>query len=221
MGMKLDAQLLSKFVAGQFGKSETSPLGLTSNQSLRIALTEGLFSEMSRAGRRFAASPGVIANAQAPVVDMPTTAAAYALYNGETGPQAKSYVIDAVTLHFASGTAGAGGSLIGGVATLPQAAAVANGTGVVIASTSGSSKGTKAKYGAAVTLAGAPAWIPLGGNDLPTTAGVGAGQPMTVVPGFFIVPAGFCFGMHILAPAGTAAKFSLGVIWHEIEMDLE
>lgn len=218
--MRLEGQVLSRFIAKQFGKSETGVHRLTSNQSLATALVESVFAEMSRAGRRFVASPGVIANAQIPVADMPTTAAAYALWNGEPAG-GKSYVIDAISFHQASGTAGAGASLLAGVASAAQAAAVANGAGVVVKSASGSSLGTKATFGEAITLAGAPAWMTVGGNQEPTTAGVGSGQPLTMIAGLFIVPPGYCLGLNILAPVGTTSKFGISVMWHEIELDLE
>lgn len=181
---------------------------------------ESLFAEMSRAGRRFVASPGVIANAQAPVQDCPTTATAYALYNGEAAG-GKSYVIDALSFWQASGTAGAGASLLAGVSTAAQASVPAAGTGVVVKSASGSAINTKAVYAAALTLTGAPAWIAVSGNQEPSTAGVGSGQPLVTVAGLFIVPPGYCLGLHILAPAGTSSKFSVACMWHEIELDLE
>jgi hypothetical protein len=218
--VKLEAQVLSRFIAKQFGQSGNIQPRLTSNQSTAAALVEALFMDMSRAGRRFVASPGVVANAQAPVQDVPTTAAAYALWNGEAAG-GKTYVVDAVSWWQASGTAGAGASLLAGVSSVVQAAAVAAGTGTVIKSASGSSLSSKATLGAAVTLSGAPAWMAVSGNQEPTTAGVGSGQPLQILSGLFIVPPGFCLGLHFLAPAGTASKFSAAPMWHEIELDLE
>lgn len=218
--MKGELQILSRFIVKQFGQ-DTQGLSGTGAGSVRVAELEPPFTELGRAGRRFVASPGVVANAVAPVTDMPTTASMYAVYNGEPA-SGKSYLIEALSGYLASGTAAVGATIICGVTTGAQAAVPAAGTGVLVKSASGSALGTRAVYASGLALTNAPAWFPIGGNgqSAGTTPGLG-GYPLMLPPGMFIVPPGYCFAMHVLSGAGTSAKYSLGCIWSELELDLE
>lgn len=189
------------------------PIKATNRGSLRTALAEP--ARLCEPASRYVYSPGVVANGIIPVADMPTTAAAMALWNGESAG-GKSYAIEVASAHSASGTMGIGASLIVGVTPVAQAAAVANGTGVVLGSCTGDpSSGTRAKFGTGITLTGAPAWVPVA-----TTKGiseVNVGNAMIAyLDGLYIVPPGFCFAMNVLAPVGTTAKYSFSVTWREL-----
>ena len=177
--------------------------------------------ELARAGRRFYYSGGVVANAGAPVQDIGTTTALRALWNGE--PQdgtGRSLVIEQVSAIMASGTAGLGTALLAGVTGTVQAAAVANGTGVVLGKAAGQSGSSLATFGTAITLAANPGWIAIGSLDQAASVSIGAGIVVDL-NGLFIVPPGKCLALTVIAPAGTSAKFTFSVVWSELALDLE
>lgn len=193
---------------------------LTGFQSKAVAQFEPHYFELSRSGRVFAYSGGVVANAIAPVADVPTTASMYTLWNGESAG-GKVLVPLLVSVRASSGTLGLGAALLCGVTTAAQASAVANSTGVVGPGYLGGSSSvtTAAKFATGVTLAGAPAWVAVASDQHVAAISVGAGiqfQPQ----GLFIVRPGFCLGIHVLAPLGTTAKFTADVIWAELNPDL-
>jgi len=191
---------------------------VTKRSSLAVESIEADGYDMSRAGKRFCFSGGVVANAQVPVVERPTTTAKYALYNGN-GDGGAVYVIDLVAAVMASGTAGLGAGLLIGVTSTVQAEAVSNGTGVVLGNPSGNTVATtNAKFGNAITLAAAPSWICVGSLDQAASVSIGSGivAGPDVLRGMFIVRPRCCLGIVVLAPTGTTAKFTCDVMWHEV-----
>lgn len=184
--------------------------------ALRVTDTEPFRLEMARLGRRFSFSPGVIANYQIPVADFPTTAAAYALWNGEAAG-GKSYVIEQIACVSGSGTLGLGMAVIAGVTKTPQSA-VSNGTGVVLGSLSGCpSTSSLATFGNGITLGNAPAWTVVAARDQAASVSVGSGN-VANVDGLFIVRPGCCLGLNVFAPTGTTAKFGFNVVWSELQL---
>lgn len=184
----------------------------TNRGSLRVAQSEPARAAGCRS--RFVFSPGVVANASAPVADMPTTAAAMALWNGEP---TESLFIETVSAHAASGILGLGGALLVGLSSVAQAAAVANGTGVVGPSRlGGGTKTSLAKFGAAVTLTGAATWFPVATGKMIAESNIGFAL-IADLGGLIEVPPGFCLGVTVLAPTGTTAKFSFSVSWRQYE----
>lgn len=186
--------------------------------ALRVSQVEPFRAEMSRLGRRFSISPGVIANYQVPKADFPTTNALYALWNGEaTG--GKSYVIEQIACVSGSGTLGLGMSIIAAVTKTPQSSAVSAGTGTVgPASLSGSAQTSAAVMGNNITLAdAAPCWTVVASRDQVSAVSVGSGL-VANVDGLFIVRPGCCLGLNVFAPTGTTAKFGFNVIWSELQL---
>lgn len=193
---------------------------LTQHGSLAMAQVEPRYLELTRFGRVYVASGGVVANAVAPVTDCPTTAAAYALYNGYAANTNRCLVPLLVTSRSSSGTMGLGAGLMVGVTSTVQASAVANGTGVVLGYAGGSTAvSTSATLGSGVTLAAAPAWITVASVEQPAAVQLGAAMHAWL-DGLFIVRPGCCLGITVLAPAGTTAKYTTDVIWAELQMDL-
>ena len=194
---------------------------LTALGSQAVARVEGKYTETGRAGARFFVSPGVVANAVAPVQDLGTTTAGWALYNGNAAG-GKSYEVLMAFAYQASGTSGLGAALLLGSSTLVQAAAVAAGTGTLVkAMGSSSGAGANATLGNAITLAGAPAWVCVASNAQPAIVGIGSGPLVANLDGLFIVKPGFALGATVLAPAGTTAKYSVGFICNELDLDME
>lgn len=175
--------------------------------------------ELSRMGKTFSASGGVKANGVAPVADMPTTATINGLYNGNTQQSNIHLVILGVAVYACSGTLGLGRAVIAGVGSAAQSSVPAKGTGAVgpFNNTPTSKNTSAAVMTLAVALGGAPAWTVLSGLDTPAAVEIGAGIA-SETDGLFIVPPGFMFGAHVLAPTGTAAKFLFTFTFAEYQL---
>ncbi|MDE2096902.1 MAG: hypothetical protein KGL39_06605 [Patescibacteria group bacterium] len=180
------------------------------------------YGELIRMGKVFHVSGGVVGNGVGSVQDMPTTAAGFALYNGNTVQSNVHVVPLKVSLYGtgATGTMGLGTAAIAGVSTSPQSSPVAKATGVVGPNNAyaTSSNVSNAVLGSTITLAGAPAWVVLGGRDTPAAIEIGAGF-LFDIDGLFLVPPKYCLGMHVLAPAGSnPAAFLFTVLFAEYQI---
>ena len=192
---------------------------LSKRNSKAVMQVEAPGYDMSRAGKRFCYSGGVVANAQIPVAERPTTTAKYALWNGNPVGGAV-LVIDLVAAVAASGTLGLGAALLIGVTSTVQAAAVANGMGVVLGNTAGQTTVTSlAKWGNGITLAAADVDLGRRGDGLDRDPCRGGG--LVVGPddlqGQWIVRPGCCLGVVVFALTGTTAKYTCDVVWHEVD----
>ncbi|MDE2096903.1 MAG: hypothetical protein KGL39_06610 [Patescibacteria group bacterium] len=204
-----------------------NPQAYGTNQLMRLSPYKHQFvdqvgprwAELVRMGKVFAASGGVVANAIAPVVDMPTTANIHGLYNGNSVASNICLAIIKVSTYAASGTLGLGRAMIGCVSGGAQSAKPSAGTGVVgpnnLLPTSTNASNAVMGTGTALTTAGA--WQVLGGLDTPAAVEIGAGLSADV-EGMFIVPPTYVFGLHVLAPLGTTAKFLGTIIWAEYQI---
>lgn len=198
------------------------------NQQLRLSPFRSAFvdqvlpsrAELVRMGKVFSANLGTVvaATGTACVTDMPTTASLMALWNGNTVASNIHLIILKVATWAASGTMGLGRAMICGTSTASQSA-VTKGTGAVGPTNNllTSTNISNAVIGQGTTLGGAPAWVVVAGLDTPSAAEIGA--PLVAdVEGAFIVPPQFAFGTHVLAPAGTAAKFLGAICWAELAL---
>jgi hypothetical protein len=218
--MLLEA-IVRRFPALKTLSEATTGARLTGLLSLAVSQVEAEFQEMTRAGRRFM---GVFGTAGvAPVQAMPTTTAAWSLYNPDPN---RSYVIDSLTpLFLSAGTPAITGltmvSIVSAItATLPTTAA-----GATVGSASAGGLVSKAVLGQAYTLpaqTGMQQWgIVPGQQGIGPVSGV-AGQSNTAdVRGRLIVPPGKVLGLSLFAASGTTQVFILGATWHEVELDLE
>lgn len=194
-------------------------------ESLAVANVEHEFGELARSGSLYHGGTQVIANGIAPVQAIPTTTATLALYNAEeSGGFALS--IDRLQFLLGSGTPAAGATLFATVSRTRIASAptaMANGYGV--ASSSGSSRGSKALWATAMTMPSAggltPAWAPVVSTLQLAAANVGQGDGVFEARGRFLVPPGFALGLAIVSGAGTTPLFSVGATWAEVDSDLE
>lgn len=188
-------------------------------RSLLMQQQEPAYVHAAAEGRVFAFSTGVIANAAIPVADVPTTAAAWALYNTAASTSKRCLVPFLITAYQASGTPAVNAALLAGVATVVQGSALTAATGSAVKATNGSAKAANAVLATGATLAGAPAWVSLGGNNQSATAGVGGPFGQLAPYGSFVVPAGFALGMTILSGVGTSAKYGVCGLFMEIDLD--
>lgn len=177
------------------------------------------YTQMAKQRRIFGASTGA-GTAIAPVTAIPTTAAAWALFNPEE-PGGPSYAILQVGCYSVSGTLGLGMSLLGTVAQAPvtgtKPAAYASS---VMANLTGSKKLPAAILAQAVTLVDTAAWVVLASRDQVSAVSVGSGL-VADVKGMLIVPPQHVAGFTILAPVGTTALFGVSIVAAELDLDIE
>ena len=197
---------------------DTTIAPTTNTGSLKVAQVEFTHQGLCLAGRMFAISAGVVANAKAPIQDLGTTTAAWALWNGNTVASNRYLILDTVGVHLASGTSDIGATLWAGLSPTAQASAVSSATGIVgpknlAASTTLTSA---AIMGGAVTLAGAPAWFPLGGFAPHAAAATPGSGLVVVVGGRICIPPQFACGFTVLSGAGTTAKYAVSATWVEM-----
>lgn len=210
---------ISAFVKYPKGEAEARLSGF---RSLMVSHGEPSLLELSRAGRLFNGGTTAVANARAPVTDIPTTTANWLLYNPANNP--RCLVIIAAGVFLGSGTADTGVMLIGGTTALKLTDAnsvVANATGHAIASTRGSGNASRAFLGVGATIpTSAPQYVTIAGmqNQASTTPGNGVvGQ----VNGFGVVPPGYGFAVDVLSGVGTTAKYGINLLFAELELDLD
>jgi hypothetical protein len=191
------------------------PLRLSQHGSLFVSQFEPKYMEFARARRLYGANTGA-GTAIAPVTAVPTTAAAWALYNPTTS--SRILVPLKVYCYSVSGTLGLGMSLLAAippsvVATAPTAYASS-----VNNSISPNAQTSTAIFGQGVTIA-APVWNVLAARDQVSAVSVGSGLSADT-DGMFLIEPGFCLAATVLAPAGTSALFGVGFIWGELDLDL-
>jgi hypothetical protein len=201
--------------------SQVSPR-VTGSASLAMTSFEPHRTELARMGARFGSSGGVVANAIAPVVDVPTTASMYVLQNNYAAASRVCLVVEQLGVWHASGTAGLGGMVIGGLPASPHASALTNSTGVVgPKSFSASAKQSTAVWATGATLASAPAWVALKELTLISEVAIGKGTVIDLSGLFIVPPGGYYAAFHVLAPTGTTSKFTMSAVWSELQLDIE
>lgn len=224
--------IFRRFYPLKGGKGEIEAR-FTGAESLAVAQTEGPGVEMSRAGRRFyggavgltggdvsgmGQGSAVAATGRAPVAAMPTTLAAFELWNGEAAG-GRSLIIDSITIAQLSGTAAVGAVLL---VALTKSTVVAPTAAAGYGSASMSKGGltTKAVWADNQTLATQPAWVAVQGTGNPaTTTNGGLTCDLTSRP--IIVPPGFALAIAVLSGTGTTPLFLGFASWTEVELDLE
>jgi len=184
---------------------------------LKVSNIEPSRHKLAEAGRIYSWSSAT-ATAKAPVTAIPTTAAIFALWNGNTAASTLQLSILGIGYFQVSGTAGLGAALIAGVTGTSQTA-VTSATNAIKGSCSGSTRTSAATFGTDITLGATPSWAIWGGTNQPAAVQVGAGVYVPI-NGELLVPTGCCLGMSVLSPAGTNALYGMSVIYAEIECAL-
>jgi hypothetical protein len=190
----------------------------TGYMSLAAGQAEARHQERCRSGRIFRGVGGT--TGVAPVTAVPTTAAAWVLWNSGWD---RSLVIDTIDFFLLSGTPVIGGTILAIVspitATLPAAA-----TGSAIGSNSYGERLSRAVFGTGYTLptpVNQYRWGIVSSRSQPGgVAGVG-GCWSADVNGSIIVPPRMVLGLTMLAGAGSSPLYIPGVTWTEAELDLE
>lgn len=173
--------------------------------------------ELAKAGRIYTAQFGVVTNAVASVVDVPTTGAHFALWNGNTSGQGGlNLAILGWGVASASGTVGIGAFVVGGVSGGVQAT-VSTTAGNIIKSACGSTRTTAATADSTLTLTTQPAWGILGNVNTVSGVAIGYGANNYAVESMFLVPPAFVFALAVVSPTGTSPAFLASITYAEIE----
>lgn len=199
--------------AGKQGAGNHRRLTLTGLESLRVTQSEGKYTELSRSGRLWICNPGVIVNHVAAVTDVPTTAAAYALYN----PVSSNFNLVVLEVFaITSGTSGVGGALLVSNPLDEATAVTTNTTGVTIRNCMGGSQTAPFYWATGVTLDVAAAWWAVG---TVSAAVVKACVPSVEIGGSIIVKPGQVFGTHYYTDTGTTPKAGIGCLVAQYDID--
>lgn len=205
---------IRKFALNALGAYQKS-LRLTGAESLAIAQVEPSAFELSRAGYRFFGGAQSGATGRAPVAVIPTTAAAFLLWNGDLSA---SYAVESLTIAQLSGTAAIGGAILAALTTTAIAAPTAA-TGYSVGSASQNSRRSKAIWADAQTLGATPVWSVLKANGNP--ASTTNGGDTVELNGSIIIPPGYGLALHYLSGTGTSPLFMASARWSELSVTLE
>lgn len=220
--------MLIEGIAGRFIQRAAGTLAatLTGLTSLRVAQLEGAGDEATRAGMRFIGSAQG-ATGIAPVQAIPSTAAAWMLWN----PQGNTVCafIDRADLNLVSGVAGAGAvayAIIVPPTFAPTTLPTVSAANVKMMNCNPvSAKMTSCILVASQTLVNAAVgnWFPVGVMDtVGTVVGqVGIWGKNFDIPGKIVLPPGSGLGLTVLSPTGTTPLYAPLVTWREYATDLE
>lgn len=193
--------------------------------SLRVAQTESEGDEATRAGLRYHMNASG-ATGIAPVQSLPSTAAQWLIYN-PNGNTVTAF-IDVIGMSLATGTAGAGASVLGcivGPSFVPTTIPTVSAASVKIMNANPVSvKSSLLVVASGVTLLNAAVgnWMNVGAFMNP--AGTILGQTQMESRdhrGKFCIPPGCGFGLAVISPTGTTPLFTPYASWREYASDLE
>lgn len=217
----MDASIMAEVRAGQ-------PVNFTDGESLAqinnrgdllVAQSVPIGVELARLGNSYMAQTAAVA----PVVAVPTTATLISLYNGETGLQAKSYIIDSLFVMQVVVTAAIQnvGILVNQAFSPPT---VPTGTITPRCLRGLKNYGGAARVGAAVAIDATNGvvgnWFPWGSTG-PGQNTLQVGTILDVpADGKLIVPPGGLLALTAIAGTATASSVILGLRWHEVLVPL-
>lgn len=213
------AEQLEAVVRGVDFQAEGTPRPIGSDElggALVSALSPNLFN-LARSGKIFGGIH-TVATAVAPLQVVPTTTAAWVVYNPvESG---RLLVMLQCGIYLGSGTNGIGAAVFGGVTGGVLATPItANVSGVTRSIGLGTGQTSVAFCDTSETVVAN--WQHLGGLDAnPAAAVPGAGRIFDL-NGAYIVRPGFAFMMHTVAGAGTSALYCYSSLWAEVNATLD
>ena len=196
--------------------SETQAfLSQTGRGALKADMVSSKYHALAEAGLIYTAQFGVVTNAVASVVDIPSTGGHFCLWNGATaGRGAVNYSILSVGWASASGTVGIGAFAVAGVSSGVQAT-VSTTSGNLIYSACGSTRPTSAKADSTLTITSQPAWGIIGNYNSVSGVGIGFGS-VFYADGMFSVPPAFLFAVAVVSPTGSSPAFLCTITYAEI-----
>lgn len=211
--METTIELPVRGVIPNFGEGVQAPPMLTSAGEQLVAQGLPALASIVAAGDSWMART----TALAPVIAIPSTAALFALYNGEAQ---KSLIIDSAFLTVVVVTAAVQGhGLLMNVSTAKSATAPAGTalTPLPMRANQAFSGAEQAMHTATLTAAAGGAatnWVPIGRGTVPSNT-LQIGSCIDVPLGNIIIPPGGIFALTALAGAATAASVHVGCRWHK------
>ena len=200
----------------QVVKGSDEQFNLSQEGGLLIAQYGSPYEYYTRLGRRYCASGGTHAGI-ASVQAVPTTAAAWVLYNprGNT----RDFVVDAVFTWSVSGTVGLGIALMVAVALGDQTTPPTDVALSIKSALDGGPFDSKAIIDVSHTITGGtPAWSVVASRDHVSAVSVGSGlRTEGDFPGSRVIKPGRELAATVLAANGTAELFAVGFEWHEVD----
>ena len=192
-----------------------SPKG---NQFVQQALSP--YAELTRSGSGYSA---IATAAVAALVVRPSTVAAITIWNGETGPGARSYVIDRIFTHNLVSTGAL--SFFGMWACIHPAGMTEPTKDIAPSASNLTGSRGQAYTGKAIVDVGATVvndgWYPWSDSVEVTTATVLPGAHLTAdIQGRLIVPPQGAISIQVVCSLVTQT-FTSGVSWNEIQLDLD
>lgn len=200
------------------GSGEPVDLKSSIGGDLRVAQYLPQYAMLCAAGKVFSADT-TGGTAAIPVVVPPTTSPEWGLYNANSagGP---SLVLLTAWLILESGTAGLGCALLLCSAIGAQTVVSSNASGTIISCLDGTTKTAQAYVASNPTLlGGAPSWVTAESYDQLANNGVGEGI-VARVDGLVIAPPKGLIGLEVVAETGSTAKYDIGFIFAEVQLDL-
>ena len=201
-------------IGARIGVGTERTVNLDEQGALLVSQLGLKYGALARNNRIFGATFGT-GTAIAPVQAVPTTAAAWSVYNGEPDGGRDLYIIQAAA-HSVSGTLGLGLALLGCVSLARQTTVPTDYASSIKSSLCGGAFDSKALFDQDHTITGGtPAWMTLAARSQVSAVEVGSGL-VAPVDGFMKVPPGHIAGFTVLAPVGTTALFGVSAIWAEL-----
>ncbi len=182
--------------------------------SLAVSQSMPKYLDMALSRKLFVASSAG-GTAKAPVAAMPTTAAAFALYN-PVGSGKRLVVLKGFNW-LVSGTPGLGGAQLMCKTNVAQTAETTYSSSVKQAMASGVT--AVGLFVGGITLTETPAWFVTVAKDVLATDNVGAGFVSPDLEGLIVLDEDTCCGLTIMGESGSTPLWGGGFIWAEIESD--
>lgn len=193
--------------------------------SVAVSQVEGAKDEAARAGITFHCN-ALTATGIAPVQALPTTAASWMFYN--SAANSVTAFFDRLGIALATGTAGAGASLLACVVApgnQPASVPTVSATGVVIKNANPvSSKTSKLLLVASKTLISTTEsdWMPVAVmNPAGTVLGQVAFDTGWGLNGSIVIPPGCGLGLVVISPTGTTPLFTPFATWREYAVTVD
>jgi hypothetical protein len=191
------------------------------DESLAVSQSQSDGGEMTRAGRRFVWAPNNGIAGLSPVQSLPTTAAAWVLWNADP---LKSYWIESLGALLTSGTGGAGAVLLAALIRAPEQVGASQAS-MLIANASNGGQRSQAIFKQNVTItdpaSGSVVWWPYAINGSPNTAVLSVAAYNPDIRSRLIIPPRQGLAMQVVSPVGTAAQWAPFGSHYELETNLE
>ena len=181
-----------------------------------VAAIASPYEYLTLKGRRYCASAGTHAGL-AVVTAVPTTAAAWVLYN--PGGNDMDFVIDSIGSWQVSGTSGLGLALLCAVTLGDQTTAPTDVALSIKTNLNGGVFNSKGIFGVNHTITGGtPAWDVVAARDNVAAVSIGSGLHTGAdFPGTRVIQPGRELAITHLGGDGTTELYGVSVTWHEVQ----